>query len=570
MAVTRDRSQDDAVHEASESSSPSSAVLQNGLSGSVWTMVSRGTGLARTITVGAVLGATYLGNTYQGINSIPNLVYYQLLAGALFAALLVPPLVRHIDRGDRVASQRLVEGLFGTMLTVGVAVSLVLVVAGPLILRLITAGVSEPEVVSDQTRVGWLFLVMFVPQIALYMVAGTGAAVMNAHGRFSLAAAAPALEAAGMILVMVAAAVIFGTGTDLHDVSDAELLVLGLGTTAAVGAHALCQWLGARSSGIVIRPRWAWRDPEVRDVIRRILPMLAFTALEAMQIVAVIVVANKVEGGLLAFQLALNFFFLPTAIITWPIARALLPQLSRHFRNGETDAFRDELVRAVRVASFATIPLAVAYVALAWPIANGVAFGQLHTGGGAALIAPSIAALALAVVGETWFILATYSCYAQNDVRTPLRCMFVRVGVALAFMTFAIFSEGHTILVLLGLSLSIGSVAGALTMGWRVHGRIRGHRTSGTGSLWRSVGWSALVSLIAVLPATLVLAIVGPATGSKVAELAQLGALMLLSGATYVGVQFLRRAPELRWLLDALGRGRTPASGEADPVAAPR
>jgi putative peptidoglycan lipid II flippase len=570
MAVTSVPAHDVSTEEEAATLAPPSSVLKKSLSGSVWTLVSRGTGLARTIMVGAVLGATYLGNTYQGINSIPNLVYYQLLAGALFAALLVPPLVRHIDGGDRQAAQRLVEGLFGTMATIGLLVSLLLVAAGPILLRLITVGVADPAVASEQTRVGWLFLVMFVPQITLYMVAGTGAAVMNAHGRFALAAAAPALEAAGMILVMAVAAWIFGTGTSLLDVSGSELLLLGLGTTAAVGVHAALQWTGARSSGIVIRPRWAWRDPAVREVIRRILPMLAFTALEALQLVAVIVVANKIRGGLLSFQLALNFFFLPTAIITWPIARALLPTLSRHHRNGETEAFHQELVRAVCVASFATIPLAVAYLALSWPIANGVSFGQLATGGGPGLIAPSIAALSFAVVGETWFILATYSCYAQDDVRTPLRSMFVRVGVALAFMTFAILAQGHTVLVLLGLSLSVGSLAGALAMGWRVRGRLRGHRAADDLSLWRSVVWTTVMSLVAVVPAVLLLAIVGPATGSKVAQLAQLGGLMLLTGATYVGLQSLRRARELRWLLVAMRRGGAAAPGTEGPAVTDR
>jgi putative peptidoglycan lipid II flippase len=561
------------AHDATEAgglaTAPSSStVLKKSLSGSVWTLVARGTGLARTIVVGAVLGATYLGNTYQGINSIPNLIYYQLLAGSLFAALLVPPIVRHIDNGDRVAGQRLVEGLFGTMVAVGTVVSLLLVAAGPLLLRLITVGVDDQAVKSTQSRVGFWLLVMFVPQITLYMVAGTGSAVMNAHGRFALAAAAPAIEAAGMMLVMAAAAVVFGTDTNLENVSNAELLLLGLGTTAAVGAHAACQWGGARSSGIVIRPRWAWREPEVRAVLRRILPMLAFTALQALQMVAVIVVANRIGGGLISFQLALNFFFLPTAIITWPIARALLPTLSRHHRNGDTDGFRRELVRAVSVASFATVPLAVSFLALSTPIANGVSFGALSDGGGPALIASSIAALSLAVVGETWFILATYSCYSQDDVRTPLLCMFVRVGVAIGFMIFAFMARGDAVLVLLGLSLSIGSIAGALAMGWRIHGQVRGHRAGGDLSLWRSIGWTTLLSVIAVVPPVVFIAIVGPA-GSEIGQLVQLGVLMISTGAIYVGLQFLRRAPELQWLLAAMRRhDEGPVS--TDPVASPQ
>jgi putative peptidoglycan lipid II flippase len=62
-----------------------------------WTVLSRVTGLLRFAVVGAVLGPTFFGNTYQFTNSLPNLVYYGFLAGSLFPSLLVPALVRHID-----------------------------------------------------------------------------------------------------------------------------------------------------------------------------------------------------------------------------------------------------------------------------------------------------------------------------------------------------------------------------------------------------------------------------------------------------------------------------------------
>ena len=65
-----------------------------------WTILSRVTGLARVAVVGAVLGPTYTGNTYQFTNSLPNLLYYGFLAGGLFSSLLAPALVRHIDAGD--------------------------------------------------------------------------------------------------------------------------------------------------------------------------------------------------------------------------------------------------------------------------------------------------------------------------------------------------------------------------------------------------------------------------------------------------------------------------------------
>ena len=86
-------------------SAPAGAVADS-MSVAVWTTISRFSGVLRGIAIAAVLGATYFANTYQFTNSLPNLIFYGLLAGSLFSSLLVPALVRHIDAGDQKAAAR--------------------------------------------------------------------------------------------------------------------------------------------------------------------------------------------------------------------------------------------------------------------------------------------------------------------------------------------------------------------------------------------------------------------------------------------------------------------------------
>ena len=69
--------------------------------------------MLRGIAIAAVLGATYFANTYQFTNSLPNLIFYGLLAGSMFSSLLIPALVHHIDAGDRRATARTAGGLLG-------------------------------------------------------------------------------------------------------------------------------------------------------------------------------------------------------------------------------------------------------------------------------------------------------------------------------------------------------------------------------------------------------------------------------------------------------------------------
>ena len=67
MIVDADRTED-------QDGTRADPLVRDSAVGSLWTLVSRGTGLGQSIAVAAVLGATYLGNTYQALNALPNLL----------------------------------------------------------------------------------------------------------------------------------------------------------------------------------------------------------------------------------------------------------------------------------------------------------------------------------------------------------------------------------------------------------------------------------------------------------------------------------------------------------------
>ena len=365
------------AREARPASTSSAAAAGDSITVAAWTIVSRVTGVARFAIIGAVLGPTFFGNTYQFTNSLPNLVYYGFLAGSLFSSLLVPALVGHIDTGDRRASERVAGGFLGMTLAALVVIAPVAIVLGPLVLRFAAVGAGPRIAAAAQVRVGLLLIVMFIPQIFCYGVVGTATAVMNSRQRFALAAGAPAVENIGTIAVLVATAMIYGTGTSVADVPPGEMLLLGLGSTAAVMLHAATQWWGARRVGVTLRPRPGWRDPEVRVVIRRALPSLAQASLLALQVLTLLGLANRLPGGIVAFQIALNFYYLAIALGATPVALSLLPRLARMHRDGEVAAFRDTLVRGFALGFFVTIPAAIGYLALASPLASSVSFGRM-------------------------------------------------------------------------------------------------------------------------------------------------------------------------------------------------
>lgn len=511
----------------------------------MWTTVSRVTGLVRTIAVAGVLGPTYLGNLFQATNLLPNLAY-TLLAGTLFSTLLVPSLLRQAGTGDRRQAERLACGFLGMVTVVFVVVAVAVTLLGPLLLRLLASGVEDAIAAEGQRRLGVPLLIMLMPQVVLYGVAGTGAAVMNAHRRFALAAAAPALENLGVTTTMGALVVFYGGQTSLETVEGPALAVLGLGTTASVGLHAFVLWWGARSVGIRMVPRADWRQPEMRALVRRMLPSLGSAAVGVVRGFLVLVVANQVAGGVVAFQLALGFFYLPTALGARPVAVALLPRLSRLWQTGKVQAFRDELVQSVALVIFLVVPAAVAMVVLSGSIASAVSVGAMAGSAGVTLVAASLAGLGLGVLGDSGFVVATNAAYARDDAISPLRSTMLGTAVALPGMASALFLvDGTAVLLLLGLSLSIGYLAATWYLGTRLQDQLPSGRDHLAGTLLKATG----ASIVMVVPAYAIAASLPNLIDGD--QLGQVVGLVIAAGvglAVYVGLHRVWRSEELRLL----------------------
>ncbi|MDQ3895721.1 MAG: hypothetical protein M3326_00485 [Actinomycetota bacterium] len=517
----------------------------------LWTTVSRLTGFARGAVIAAVLGPTYFANTFQATNLLPNLTY-ELLTGSLFASLLMPHLVRHLDVGDETSARRVAGGFLGITMVGFVVLTVGAVVTAPLLLRLFSVGVATPEIGGAQRRVGVVLMAMLMPQVVLYAVAGTSGAVLNARGRFGLAAAAPAFENLGMIVTLGVSAVVFGTAPDLETVRLPHLLLLGLGTTAAVGLHAGALWWGTWRVGVGVRPLAGWRDGEVRELVRRMVPSLGYAGLNVVRLFAVLVVANRVPGGVVAFQLALNFFYLPVALGARPVAVALLPRLARLHRDGASAPFRQELRRGMSMILFLTTPAAVAYATLATPLAAAVAFGEMSTAAGRELVAVSLLALSLGVVGEGTFIMATYASYAQDDAAAPFRSSLLRTGVVLVGMAVAFTQRGPAVLVALGVALSVSNLLAAAHLGARLSRALPRDDRGLAPAVLRAVA----AALLMAVPSTLVARFLSRVVPGRPGDVAGVLLASAVGALAYLGVQGASRSPEMRWLAGTYGRLR--------------
>jgi len=510
-----------------------------------WTLVSRITGFGRAIVVAAVLGPTYFANLFQTASAMPAVVN-DLLVGSLITSMLVPRLVPHVDSSDVTAIRRIANGFLGTTLAAGAVVLALCAVIAPLLLNLLTAPVADDAVRAQQIQIGWPILALLMPQIFFYGIAATGVAVQHAHGRFSLAAAAPAVENIGVMAVMAASVVVYGAGIDVDEVTMPQIVLLALGSTAAVGAHAALQWWGAFRLGVTLAPRAGWLDPDVRRIFRLAVPSGGYAALSSITYFALLIIAGAIPGGTVAFQIGYKFFSLPAALCARPLATAQLPQLARNVHRDDLVTFQSTYRSSLALAGFIALPASFAFVGMHDLLARAVSFGEMGTAAGMALVAAAIGSLGAGIIGDAAFIISTSASYARRDAIRPLRAMVVRTVIAFAGMAVAAsVMQGAAILWTLGLSVSVANLVSAAYLHQSL-ARIL-PRAAGIDRL-RLIGDLA-ASAVAVL---IGMAIVRLQAGSDAMERDRVlvGIVAItISGMTYLLIQWARGSSELKSLL---------------------
>ena len=524
-------------------------------------LVSRITGFGRIAAAAAVLGPTFFGNLFQTTVILPSSLY-GLLIGVMISAVMVPSLVRRRTAGDPAEVDQLAGATLGALLVLLVGIGLLCIAAAPLIMRLLTISVADPEIRRQQLRVGLPLLLMVMPQIGLLAFAGVGLAVQQAHGRFGLSAIAPAVENVVTIAILGLSAWLYGIGADLNRITLPQLLLLGLGTTGAVAAHAAVQWYGAWRVGVVLVPRFGWRDAELRGIMRRAASSTGYTGLYWASYLTMMVVCGTMPGGVAAFQVASGICMFPIALSAIPLAEAQLPRLSFRHQQQELRAFSKVYESGLRLLVFVMAPASLVAAAFPHLLASAGAFGAMNSPFGITLMTACLGGLAVGMIGEAAFMFTSSACYALHDTSAPFRGMALRLGMtcALAGAVRLINPPAPQMMWLFGASLAAANLAA----GGYLCGKLRRH-VPPEGKEGSGLAGALAISAVALIPGLLLNLELGPVTA--LSPLLRMGWALAVSGLTlaaYLALQFARGSRELSLLMPFVAgpwAARTPTAG---------
>ncbi|MGN6693031.1 MAG: lipid II flippase MurJ [Aquihabitans sp.] len=501
----------------------------------VVTALSRVVGFARVLVIAAVLGTTYLGNAFQSANSISNVVFELVAAGAL-SAVLVPAFVELLEHGQPNDAEEVAGGVLGVAIALLGSLALLGVLAAPLLARLLTLGVPEYVAVDQRDLVAFL-LVFFLPQVVLYAGGTVATGVLHAKRRFLAVAAAPMANTLVMVVCLLAFRASTGGSSSLSLTLGERLLLAAAGTGGVIAFTGVL--MGAcRATGFHLRPRLRRRDHRVNHVLRQAGWGVVLHSSAGVLLGGAILAGAAVEGGVVAYQVAWVFFLAPYAIFAQPIQTAILPEWVVEARDATLDRFTSSVRWAIERIALPVLPLTAAMVALAVPAMRFLSFGEADTARGAELQAVAIATLAVGLLPYATFLLLARAFYALGDSKTPGKVALAVAGVGAVVMAVgSAFTHGTARLAVIGSAHTVAQVLGSVLLVGLLT------RRTGTSVVTPVVGLVAVVSAVAGVVMWLGSRVVLDGLDGKAGDLAALvsmttvGALVIGGGYLVTGVR---------------------------------
>ncbi|MEG3613882.1 murein biosynthesis integral membrane protein MurJ [Isoptericola haloaureus] len=428
----------------------------------VVTLASRVVGFGRWLAQARFVGTDGVDAPLNAANLLPN-VLFEIAAGGALTGAVVPLLSGFLVRGDRLNASRTASALLGWTVVVLVPVAgLMALLADPLaehVLRL-----HDPVNVAVAAD----FLRVFAVQVPLYGLAVVLGGILQAHHRFFWPAFAPLVSS----LVVIGVYARFGTLADGNQQDVAELTSQALGwlawgMTAGVAFLALPLVVPVLRTGLRIRPTLRFPDGEGRRAAR--LASAGIGALVAQQLALLATMASANEAGgdgtWTIFLYAQNVYFLPYAVLAFPIATSAFPRFSALASEGRGDELARLVSSTTRVLVVVSAAGAAALVAAA-PLVENVFAGVAD--GDADGLAAALAWMAPGLLGYALILQLSRLLYAVGAARaawvsTAAGWAVVAVGVGLAVPVFAGGGDVETaVLAWLGGATTVGmTVAGA-------------------------------------------------------------------------------------------------------------
>jgi putative peptidoglycan lipid II flippase len=381
------------------------------------TILSRVLGFIRDVLIAAVLGTSYVADAFFVAFRVPNM-FRRLFAEGAFDAAFIPLFARRLHANGALAAQAFAGQALAGLTVLLLAFTLLAEIAMPWLMLLLAPGFTSDPAKFDLAvmlaRIALPYLVC-MSLVALY----TG--VLNALGRFAVAALAPTLLNVVLIVVLLALVALGSTQT-------AAGVALAWGIAASGVLQVLVVAFAAAKIGMRVpleRPRLT---PDMQRLLTLAAPGVVAGGMAQLTVVISTIIATLQDRVVSWLYYADRIFQLPLGVIGVAIGVVLLPDLSHKLRSGDHDAVLASENRALEFALLLTMPATIALFIASGPIMRVLFERGAFTATDTQATAAMLSALALGLPAYVMIKVLHPSFFAREDTKTPM----IYAGIAMA------------------------------------------------------------------------------------------------------------------------------------------
>lgn len=393
-----------------------SGLFRSSIMISVMTLLSRVLGLVRDAVYGNyfVMGGAL--DAFLVAFRIPNLMR-RLSAEGAFSLAFVPVLTEYKEKRTEEELKDLVDHVAGLMGVILFVISLIAVVASPVLMMIFAPGFeskagAEPELAA-------YLLKITAPYMLFISFAAFFSSILNSFGNFAVPAFTPVL----LNVVMISAAIWWAP----HFEQPVEALAWGVFIGGI--AQAAFQLPYLRRLGLIPKFRFKKAHEGVRRIMKLMGPALLGSSAAQLNITINTIIASALATGSISWlYFSDRFVEFPLAIIGVAIGTVILPKLSGDHTNDKGGAFSSTLDWAMRLSLLVSIPATVGLVVLAVPILATVFGNGVNGWHDIEMSSLSLMTYALGLPAFIMVKVLAPGFYSRQDTRTPVRIGLIAIA----------------------------------------------------------------------------------------------------------------------------------------------
>ncbi|MBT8436120.1 MAG: murein biosynthesis integral membrane protein MurJ, partial [Gammaproteobacteria bacterium] len=375
---------------------------------------------ARDIVIARFFSASDAADAFFVAFKIPNFLR-RLFAEGAFSLAFVPVLSEYRSNYTAAQTRDLIDRVAGTLGFVLLLISLLGVVASPLLISIFAAGFIDQPAKFDLTAD---MLRLTFPYILLISMTAMAGGILNTWKRFAVPAFTPVLLNLSLI----------GCAMYLSPRLDVPITGLAWGVLLAGILQLLFQLPFLYRAQLLPRPKWGWRHEGVQKIIRLMIPALFGSSVAQINLLFDTFIASfLVTGSVSWLYYSDRLLEFPLGVFGIALATVVLPNLSAaHYKEGD-DSFNQTLAWAIKLSLIIAVPATFGLFILAQPIlATLFEYGAFQQND-SMMAAYSLMAYSLGLPAFIMIKILANGFYARQDTKTP-----VRIGIQAMLLNMAL------------------------------------------------------------------------------------------------------------------------------------